>query len=740
MSQEKRNEMKKFFAFLLIFQSFQTTQAQTQLSIPEAPKKIEFANVMVELDPIALKAVNLEITNLLTPPNKFLDQKLERMQWYFPIIEKIFEEENIPEDMKYIAVMESSLLPEAISSSNAVGYWQFKEATAKEFNLKVDNNQDDRKNIYFSTKAAANYMKRSNLIYKNWISCIVAYNLGIQGASEKIPVDWSFSSEIKFNENTPSYLIKAIAHRIAFEHRLNRLKDSPRKFIEYPTKAKSLAEIAIELSADVSDLRKYNPWLYAPKLPDDKEYNVLVLTRIEDADEITTKIQKRVNIKSMDIGFPQLKRITMVSTSPDSPIFYEINGKKGILAQAGEEVAQLSSKAKIKIGKFLSYNDMTDKDLTKEGSIYYLQKKNKKAKTPYHTVFREESLWDISQMYGVRLKELLKYNRIKNIQTLQAGRVIWMQKTRPKNQPIEIIQEAIPTDKLPSNEVIKIQEEKVVVNTPPIKEKYEEVYIPTEVVKNIEKKPATELLVKPTDTGLELDDDLFESKSTHKPNTTGIVNNTTPKSVNTMHRVQKGETLFSISKKYNLTIDQLRNLNGLNSNTAIKTDQLLTVKKGDKLSTIDEDITKTSFPVVKKDGILPRPESEKVSVSKENNNAKFHTVGPNETLYSISKKYGINVSQIQTWNALNSNSISIGQKLRISEGSGVSEPINRSPTVENKTANTKSNFNTITHVVKSGETLFSLSKKYDVNIADIKKWNNLESNSISIGKKIIVKK
>jgi len=733
--------MKKIFAFLLIIQSFQTTQAQTQLSIPEAQKKIEFANVLIELDPFALNAVNKEITNLLTPHNKFLDQKLERMQWYFPIIEKIFEEENIPEDMKYIAVMESSLLPEAISSSNAVGYWQFKEATAKELNLKVDNNQDDRKNIYFSTKAAADYMKRSNLIYKNWISCIVTYNLGVQGASNIIPVEWSFSSEIKFNEKTPSYLIKAIAHRIAFEHRLNRLKDSPRKFIEYPTKAKSLAEIAIELSTDVSDLKKYNPWLYAPTLPDDKEYNILVLSRIEDEDEITTKIQKRVNVKSMDIGFPQLKRITMVSTSPDSPIFYEINGKKGILAQPGEEVAQLSSKAKIKIGKFLSYNDMTDKDLTKEGNVYYLQKKNKKAKTPYHTVFHEESLWDISQMYGVGLKELLKYNRIKNIQTLQAGRVIWMQKTRPKNQSIEIIQEAIPDgNKIPSIAEINELAQNIVINTPPIKEKYAEVSIPTEDVKTIEKKPTTELLNKTTDTGLELNDDLFESKSTYNPNTTSIVNNTIPKAVNTIHRVQEGETLSSIAKKYSMNLDQLRKLNGLSSNIDIKTDQLLTVKKGETLFTIDEAITKTSLPVVKREGILTRSENEKKSVFKENNNAIFHIVGPKETLYSISKKYGVNVTKIQSWNDLNSNSIRIGQKLKISEGRGVPEATNKTPSVENKTTITRSNKSTITHVVKSGETLFSLSKKYDVNIADIKKWNNLENNSITIGNKIIVKK
>ncbi|WP_255066087.1 LysM peptidoglycan-binding domain-containing protein [Lacihabitans sp. LS3-19] len=727
--------MKKIFAFLFIIQSFQVIQAQTQLSIPEAPKKIEFANVLIELNPDALKAVNSEITNLLTPQNKFLDQKLERMQWYFPIIERILEEEDVPEDMKYIAVMESSLLPEAISSSNAVGYWQFKEATAKELGIRVDNNQDERKNIYFSTKAAALYMKRNNLIFKNWVSCMLAYNQGVQGASDKIPVDWSFASEIKFDENTPTYLIRALAHRIAFEHRLNRLKDSPRKFIEYPTKGKSLAEIAVELTTDITELRKYNPWLYAPNIPEDKDYNILVISRIEDADEITAKIQKRKDAKSLDIGFPQLKRITMVSTSPDSPIFYEINGKKGILAQSGEEVAQLSAKSKMKIGKFLSYNDMTDKDLTKEGSIYYLQKKNKKAKVPYHTVTGEQTLWDISQMYGVRLKDLLKYNRMKNSQRLQAGRVIWMQKTRPKNQPIEIIQEAIPDkDRYPSKEESKKITEEVVSNTPPVKENYEEVSKPKEVINTKEPKPETKIVNKSIDDGLDIDDDLFESKSTKKTTSTTNVPTETPKAVNTLHRVQRGETLFSIAKKYGLTVDQLRKLNGMSSSDALRADQLLTVKKGGNATTYEE--VKTTPTTVKRD----EEQTKTAPIVKENNtsSAKFHTVGSGETLYSISKKYGVTVSQIKAWNDLSSNSISLGEKLKVSAGSTYSNTSKINTTTESKEP--ISNSGSIVHIVKSGETLYSISRKYNVNVADIKKWNNMQTNNISVGNKIIVKK
>lgn len=758
-------KMKKILAFLLIYPTFFLAIAQTQVSIPEAPKKVEFANILIELNPAALKALNAEITSLLTPQNKFLEQKLERMQWYFPIIEKILEEEDIPEDMKYIAVLESSLLPEAISSSNAVGFWQFKEATAKEVGLKVDNKQDDRKNIYLSTKAAALYLKRHNLIFKNWLSCMMAYNMGVEGASDKINPEWSFASEVKFDENTDPYLIKALAHRIAFEHRLNRLKDSPKKFVEYATKGKSLAEIAVELTTDITELRKYNPWLYAPNIPEDKPYNVLILSRIEDVEEITNKIQKRVDANKVDVGFPQLKRITMVSTSPDDPVYYEINGKKGILAQSGEEVAQLSTKAKMKIGKFLSYNDMTDKDLTKEGSIYYLEKKSKKAATQFHTVHGEQTLWDVSQIYGVGLKYLLKYNRMKNSERLQPGRVIWLQKTRPKNEPIEVIKEAIEEeDKLPIREDYTKKEE-VVFNAPPvIKEKTEVLEKPKEIVKETPKEIKTETLInspkteisktseivkteKPIDDtksdGLKINDDLFVPKNssvTKPPIVTTSETKSTTKVVNTKHMVKPGETMFSIAKRYNLTVEELRKMNNMSSTASLKANQLLTIGTS-TIVTKDEGIAKTPAkkpisdePIGEEELVKPKPIVKEPVTTKP----QTHVVTSGETLFSISKKYDVSVSQIKEWNNITGNSINSGQRLVVSNKKTSNSVIGKEPVPEAKKP--VSNSGSTSHTVTRGETLYSISRKYDVSVNDIKKWNNMADNEIMVGSKIIIKK
>ena len=726
--------MKKLVSYLIIGFSFLELNAQVQISIPESPKKIEFANIIIELDEASQKNVNAEIIKLLTPQNKFLEQKLERMQWYFPIIEKILGEEEVPEDFKYLSVLESSLLPEAISSSNAVGFWQFKEATAKEMGLKIDNNQDDRKNIMFSTHAAALYLKKNNLIYKNWISCMLAYKEGIKGAENSIPVEWSFASEIKFDENTPVYLIKALAHRIAYEHRLNRLKESPKTFIQYPTKGKSLAEIAVELTIDINELRKYNPWIYGANIPNDKDYSILILSSTTDSNEITEKIKKRTNLMGIDVGFPQLKRITMVSTSPDSPIFYEINGKKGILSQPGDEVAQMSEKSKIKIGKFLSYNNMNDKDIAKEGSVYYLQKKNKKAKVPFHTVLGEQTLWDVSQMYGVQLKYLLKYNRMKESQKLQPGRIIWLQKTRPKNQPFEVIQEAIPEkEKLPLKETFEKKEE-VVKNENPIKPKG-----------NTEKEViATKPIVKEKD-GLNLEDPIFESKPAKEiPKKEEKVIVETPKKIVaskssiTTHTVKQGETLFSIAQIYNLTISQLRAINGLKENESIRFNQILKVNLANALAAAEKErINSEKEPEKIEIPNNTKPSIAKPSIVKKSNTSKkTHEVKAGETLFSISKKYTVSIKNLQNWNSLLDNEIKIGQTLIIETIDDLKVPAS----VENKKPITNSTQSASTiHKVAANETLFSISKKYNISVADLKKWNNLSDNTIKMGEKLIIK-
>ena len=457
--------MKKNAVVLLLLMSINGVFAQ-QAMLPDVPKKLEFAGVTIKLDADAQKLVQKEVNTLLTPENKYLLDKLQRMQWYFPIIEGILEEEEIPEDFKYVAVAESALLPDAISSSNAVGYWQMKPTTAQEVGLRVDKDIDERKNIYASTKAAALYLKRNNLIYKNWISTLFSYSLGASGISKIVPTEWAYATEIGFDAKTDRYLIKAVANRVAFEYRINRSKESPFSFVEYKkTKGKTLGEIASMVGMDVNELKKYNSWLQINTIPTDKEYSVAVLVPADNLEDVQKKLNRQTELATSEAGFPILKRITVVTASEDEPVFYEMNGKKSILTKPGDDVAALARNGKIKIKDFLRYNDMTEKEMVEEGKIYYLQKKLRKGAVPHHVVLTGQTMWDISQMYGIRLKNLLRLNRMNTVQRLQKGRVVYLQKKRPKNQPIEYLngKDSEELEKMPINEKYDGKEEPVLV-------------------------------------------------------------------------------------------------------------------------------------------------------------------------------------------------------------------------------------------------------------------------------------
>ncbi len=99
-------------------------------------------------------------------------------QNYFPIYERIFKNRNVPEEMKYISVIESSLNPNAVSPVGAAGLWQFMPGTARLYGLTVSDWQDDRKDAEKACNAAASFLLDSYLLYNDWLLAIASYNCG----------------------------------------------------------------------------------------------------------------------------------------------------------------------------------------------------------------------------------------------------------------------------------------------------------------------------------------------------------------------------------------------------------------------------------------------------------------------------------------------------------------------------------------------------------------------------------
>ena len=111
---------------------------------------------------------------------------LKRTTRYFPYIEEMLRENNLPDDLKYLAVAESALLMHAGSSKGARGVWQLMPQTARKYGLIVDDNFDERRNLYLSTPAALTYLKDLHERFGSWSLAMAAYNMGEAGLAAEI--------------------------------------------------------------------------------------------------------------------------------------------------------------------------------------------------------------------------------------------------------------------------------------------------------------------------------------------------------------------------------------------------------------------------------------------------------------------------------------------------------------------------------------------------------------------------
>lgn len=165
------------------------------------------------------------------------------------------------------------------------------------------------------------------------------------------------------------------------------------------------------------------------------------------------------------------------------------------------------------------------------------------------------------------------------------------------------------------------------------------------------------------------------------------------------HTVQSGETLFSIAQQYSVEVQQLKEWNKLQSNQ-------LTVGQ-------------TLF--------VQPPEEE---------SAITHTVKPQETLFSLTKQYGVSIAEIKSWNDLEGNNLSIGQELKIFPGSPSDEGTDPS---ENSIVVSSDIQENTYYTVKSGDTLYKIARAHNMSLEELKELNDLAGNTISIGQQLTVR-
>ena len=274
---------------LLIFSTKKTTDAENNLKLTsdsntsetyqikalKIPDGLNFAGEKIPLEKEGVRErIDRELlVNTYWQSNGLL--MFKRANKYFPIIEPILKENGVPDDFKYLAVIESGL-QNVTSPAGARGIWQLMKATAKENGLEVNSNVDERYHLEKATKVACDYLKEAKEKFGSWTMAAAAYNAGRTGVQRTIDKQQVTDYyDLLLGEETSRYVPRIIA--------IKEILSNPRKYgflfededlytasefkvVKVDTVITNIASFSKHFDINYKILKAYNPWLRENKL------------------------------------------------------------------------------------------------------------------------------------------------------------------------------------------------------------------------------------------------------------------------------------------------------------------------------------------------------------------------------------------------------------------------------------------------------------------------------------------
>ena len=234
------------------------------------PENLNFAGERVPLeDPDVYERMDRELlVNTYWQSNALL--LFKRAHKYFPIMEPILKEYGVPDDFKYLAVIESGLT-QAVSPARAIGFWQILEGTGKDYKLEINSNVDERYHIEKSTRVACEYLLKSKQKFGSWTMAAAAYNAGDRGVQRQLDRQKvNDYYDLLLGEETGRYVFRIIA--------LKEIMNNPQKYgfnfstedlyapvatrkVKVDTAVSDFADFSKQFGINYKILKIHNPWL-----------------------------------------------------------------------------------------------------------------------------------------------------------------------------------------------------------------------------------------------------------------------------------------------------------------------------------------------------------------------------------------------------------------------------------------------------------------------------------------------
>ncbi|MFH1874286.1 MAG: LysM peptidoglycan-binding domain-containing protein [Pseudomonadota bacterium] len=562
-----------------------------------------------------------------------MQRYLERSGRYIDLMQDILRQNNLPEDLIYVALIESGFNDNAYSKAHAVGPWQFIRGTGKRYGLVINNWLDERRDPIKATWAAAKYLQDLYNEFGDWYLAMAGYNAG-EGKVRKVIKSsgtkdyWEIveGGREYFRAETRDYVPKFIAAAIIAKTPENfgfkNLEyESPLDYevapVDTQTDLKVIAECAGISHEEVVRLNAHLVGGTTP--PNVSDYLVKLPVG-------TTEV-----FKEKYAAVPQSERILIV--------YHKI--------RRGDTIGTIANRYGVSANALLSANDIPYSKrnrisvgrtlvIPKNGQARSAQLSEASVKTPRnsssvpastgvpkkHKIRSGETLWSISKKYGVPVRELMALNNLDSSSRIHAGKTIVI------SRPPRTVKTSAPIVANGSTHTLRRGE-----TLGQVAGKYRVKLSQLMAWNNIENPSRVKagLVLTISDPGETV------------PRATNA-----PVSSAQTHKVAKGEALVLIARKYGVTVQELMAWNNIKDPRSVRAGQILKVQK----ATAGQTPTSDSPNVVAAPVVAPITE-DYINANNGHSPSSFnYQVKPGDTLWDIARRHNVTISDIQTWNNL----------------------------------------------------------------------------------------
>jgi membrane-bound lytic murein transglycosylase D len=542
------------------------------------------------------------IKSFLKNRKKSFGRLMAISEYYFPMFEEALAKENVPLEIKYLAIVESALNPKAVSRMGATGLWQFMYQTGKQYNLKIDSYVDERSDPLKSSEAAAKYMSKMYAVFDDWDLVLASYNSGPGNVAKAIRRSGGQQNYWNIRKNLPretqGYVPAFLATMYIYEYQKEHGIKPERALVQHFAtdtimikKQMSFKQISDLLDVPVAQLQLLNP-----------SYKMNVIPLYADQDHF--------------LRLPKDK-IALFASNEDKIYAY--------------------------IQRDLDFREkpfQVQKAIALKDTMNYSTQSVTLPKTKYYTVKRGDNLNEIADKYNVTVADLKKWNMLKG-STVASGKSLKIitnenivqtvkKDTKSNSDPVDVKTDTLSTSVAAFYVVQKGD------NISSIAKKNN---VSVAEIKEWNHLPNTSIQL-----GMTLKVAKVETNEAE-----AIASKT--KTENVEYIVKKGDNLGNIAKKFGSTLDDLKLWNNLNDNNIAIGNSLIVAK-----SEVEIENNAVAKTFNKKESLA--------STSKSKNND--YLVQKGDSLYSISKKYpGVSISDIKKWNNINGEELKPGMKLKI---------------------------------------------------------------------------